>query len=500
MKTLFDVPARFLRCLKSKCANEGRGPIVGWRTSAEGSISVVTAVLFLVILTVCGGAVDLTNAMRVKSKAQSHLDAGMLAVLRMNDDDAMTLQEREAILHANVLATMPQIGENAKITLRQDGVTYVGSIDFPSDNILLSVVGLPSFDVGVETRIKLLPPPPVDLALVLDSTFSMDGTKLATMKQAASELVVELTKNDGARISVVPFARYVNVGLVNRNETGLDISPDEGDEEVCTTKDDTEPQNCKEVAATCSDQQCTFHTDTCTNDGQNNSCEKNSCTEGPSYACTKQECEWVKTGTQTTSCTTSTGTNWKGCMGSREAPSNARENTAGHPVPGLLAANCGTPLHRLSSDTESLKTRISAITAAGDTYIPTGLLWGWRTISRNAPFPDANKGSDDAIVRAIVLMSDGINTVSKESGSIRHGGKKGEDANKLVSEICDAIKKEGIRIYAVAYEIDDKDGSKLLKKCATNPDTMFFDAKTSAELLKSFETISGSFQRMHISG
>ena len=48
------------------------------------------------------------------------------------------------------------------------------------------------------------------------------------------------------------------------------------------------------------------------------------------------------------------------------------------------------PLIRLTANTASLKTAINAMVAVGDTNIPLGMMWGWHTLSPNAPFSDGS--------------------------------------------------------------------------------------------------------------
>jgi len=72
----------------------------------------------------------------------------------------------------------------------------------------------------------------LDIALVLDTTGSMGepssggGTKIDTLKAAATNLIEQLDtgKPGKVRISVVPFAQYVNVGPTNLDANWLDDS------------------------------------------------------------------------------------------------------------------------------------------------------------------------------------------------------------------------------------------------------------------------------------
>lgn len=58
--------------------------------------------------------------------------------------------------------------------------------------------------------------------MVLDNTGSMAGAKIAALKKAAKELVTNLSATvvsaDQVKFSLVPFGRYVNIGLANHNQ------------------------------------------------------------------------------------------------------------------------------------------------------------------------------------------------------------------------------------------------------------------------------------------
>ncbi len=68
------------------------------------------------------------------------------------------------------------------------------------------------------------------IALVLDVTGSMAGSKLASLKSSASAMVntiyTKMDKPDQVRMSVVPFAEYVNVGMTNRYQPWISVPPD----------------------------------------------------------------------------------------------------------------------------------------------------------------------------------------------------------------------------------------------------------------------------------
>ena len=91
----------------------------------------------------------------------------------------------------------------------------------------------------------------IQIALVLDVTGSMSGAKLASLKTAASGMVNtlydKLTQGNQIKMSVVPFAQYVNVGLSNPNQPWLSVPPDSSTtKQACwQTRDVTRTYNCR---------------------------------------------------------------------------------------------------------------------------------------------------------------------------------------------------------------------------------------------------------------
>jgi len=67
---------------------------------------------------------------------------------------------------------------------------------------------------------------PVDMVLVLDTTASMAGTKIETLKRAAKDLISSIPDDADVKMGVVPFSSYVNVGLENRNEPWMFVDED----------------------------------------------------------------------------------------------------------------------------------------------------------------------------------------------------------------------------------------------------------------------------------
>lgn len=90
------------------------------------------------------------------------------------------------------------------------------------------------------------------MVLVLDTTLSMEGARLTSLKTAATDMVntIESFDNDNFRLAVVPFSNYVNVGLSRRYESWMSVPHDTSTTtNVCRNKRDvTGTSNCRIVS------------------------------------------------------------------------------------------------------------------------------------------------------------------------------------------------------------------------------------------------------------
>ena len=154
------------------------------------------------------------------------------------------------------------------------------------------------------------------------------------------------------------------------------------------------------------------------------------------------------------------------------------------------------PVQRLAAQ---LHEQIDAMVANGETYLPSGLIWGWRLLSKQAPYEEA-AGYDEPvngqIVRKVlVLMTDGKNTLSPTYPT--HVGTDTAKSDQITAELCSNIKAKGIEIYTVAFQVPDADSKTVLESCASSA-SKYFDAVSTAELETAFRRIGMDFNPMRI--
>lgn len=156
--------------------------------------------------------------------------------------------------------------------------------------------------------------------------------------------------------------------------------------------------------------------------------------------------------------------------------------------------------------------------ANGNTNLLEGLMWGWRTISPNAPFADAKPYKTADNEKIIILLTDGMNAWSSANNHNKsvyssfgyYGAGRLTDpggANPTTSaaaraqmeaktlSACGNAKAAGVTVYTVGFSVAsdpiDATGLDLLKKCASSPQ-MAYVANDSSTIVTVFEEIAKS--------
>jgi hypothetical protein len=207
---------------------------------------------------------------------------------------------------------------------------------------------------------------------------------------------------------------------------------------------------------------------------------------------TERVCDAVYASTPRRVCYPSGGdwVRWNGCVGSRAYPLNTRDSDYGTRIPGIMGVTCATPIQNLTTDISSVRSTINGLTTMGETYLPSGLIWGKRMLSPGEPL---SASSTPGVRKIMVLVTDGKNTKSPTYPN--HDGSDGALADQLTRETCQNIATDGanpIRVYTVAFEMDGLDTKTILQNCAARSGGQFFDATDAARLRLAFADIVNS--------
>ena len=436
-----------------------------FKTDRAGNMAIMFAVSAFALIAGIACAVDGSNAYFAKQRLQDTTDVIALMAARGNlktqTDLDQAAQDYFDLHYPGQHGTRIVVNS---ITRNGDAVTVNASNNI--DTFFTGIFGFSDMDVGAAST-AVYSNRNLDIALVLDTTYSMNGPKMTSLKSAANNLVDTFDdfENDNLRVSVMPFARYVNVGLSRRNAVWLDVPADETG--TYMKRDVISQTNCRDVPRTGS------------RDGVPTSWTQRVCDNvyGPEYPA-----QWTAT--------------WKGCVGSRLNPWHERAEYAGNEIPGLLYAQCGTEILPLTKNLTTVKQTINALNANGDTYIPAGLAWGWRALHNEEPLTEAASMPIANTDKVMILMTDGENFRSKNG--IRHDAKSRANADNVTTRLCDNIKGDDIQVFTIAYDVTDAPTKNMLRNCATNS-ANFFDATDANQLNDAFQAIGASLNQLRLS-
>ena len=190
-----------------------------------------------------------------------------------------------------------------------------------------------------------------------------------------------------------------------------------------------------------------------------------------------------------------------GCVGSRNYPDNVQDqNYSADPVPGLMNITCPSEITNLTTDKNTLENAVDALYASGYTYIASGLAWGWRMVSPDAPLTQGISYADMVTKKLktkkfVILMTDGKNT--RAPSYPKHDSSDNTLANSLTQNICTNIKASKIEIFTVAFQVTDPTTLNMLQTCATSK-SFAFDAQDGGALVSAFQSISNQISQLRL--
>lgn len=478
--------------------------------SRDGQFTLMMVITTLPLVLAVGFAVDYSRYVSAEKHLQEVADSAALAVAGSPERSEAKLRKvADDFVSSNFAATRIEEVRVASVTLKDDQVDVALEGRLPTT--FMGIARYSWLDVKASSLAVRAVTGSVELALVLDNTWSMSEedtsgvSKINSLKTAAGALVTELTSNAKAdvRIGLVPYADYVNVGVKNRSEPWLSVPADydvDPKPRVCQKKDVTTTP-CLEYAAKYS---CTTYIDGVP---QNSTCGGQCVRTGTPYTEKKEVCSGGGGVTKY---------RWYGCVGSRmSGTTRLNDGSPSVTYPGYVETSqkCLNPIVPLTRDRGVLQSAISGmIINIGSykpyTYIPAGLIWGVNLLSPPAPFKEASaydvKNSSPR--KAIVLMTDGENTLRFTSSNGRHAALSSTAStaatqlsrtNADTKAICDYAKSNKIEIFSVAFMVDNADAKAVLEYCATDADH-YFDASDSRKLMAAFSGIARSLSLVRL--
>ncbi len=185
--------------------------------------------------------------------------------------------------------------------------------------------------------------------------------------------------------------------------------------------------------------------------------------------------------------------------------------------------DCPPPILPLTNVRQTVEDHVDALYPNGNTDIAHGAAWGWRVLSKEAPFTEGIGPGDpdyEKWQKAVVIMTDGEQVVGSDNkthwGStqgqygfaieermgdgIDTSSKMRNELDDKLLRICHRMKAEGYLVYTIMFGLDSTSTANVFKACATRPIAPYFhDAADGDDLEEAFGEIAADLVNLHIS-
>ncbi len=393
----------------------------------SGGVAMMMGLTMPVIFLGAGGAVDYSNAISTKQKAQSAIDSTVLALTR-RDLTTIDVQAEGRELFSAIMQEQGIANDINNVNFTLNNSLISGSAVVDSQNYFLGLIGMDTMAARVEAA--AVPPAnrPIEIALVLDTSGSMGNDlngspRIERMKVAVNEMFDTLddTLPPGAevRASLVPYSTSVNISdfqsaAVNSSVAGLPKEP-----EIWAAE--------RFVAV------------------NGNSFNLNTADPGvsPLPFVTASE------------------------MGMNATPA--------------------TRMAPLTDDIADVRSTVAGMNPSGRTAGHIGMAWGLYSLAESwggfwPTAPEANGDSE----KIIVFLSDGLFNTTHNIGA--RSRSDGVTSKAYFQDVCSLARDEDITIYTIALALDPASEARLRRCVGSSGES--FSASNAAELSAAFKSIA----------
>jgi Flp pilus assembly protein TadG len=169
-----------------------------WDT--RGDTAVIFSISALAIFLGCGAAVDYSRWNNANTTASTVADAAALAAVASADaGEATMIAVAQKYIEENAAAAKLTLTTDPTFTYDKTTTEFTVELEGSIPASLMSLAGFSTLDVKAKSVAVKPEIPPVEMALVLDTTGSMAGTKIAALKTSADKMVTSVLKNKKAK-------------------------------------------------------------------------------------------------------------------------------------------------------------------------------------------------------------------------------------------------------------------------------------------------------------
>lgn len=490
-----------------------RGFLSRFRESRGGNVAMIYGLAMMPTIAAVGSAVDLTRAMVVKMRLGEALDAAGLAV---GGTIGLSNSEMTAKAQQFFYANFPddELGTVTSLSVSSSGynnnqVTVAGTARV--DTAFMGIFGVNYLDIGVNVQVTR-ESKGLEIALALDNTGSMASNgKIQALKTATIELINILfgDQNTPARLkmALVPFSQTVKVDTAQFNNAGwmdatgasstakLNFDNNKYAFSVWTSMKNSSWGGCLEARPNGLEELDTAPTVGTPDSRWVPYFEP----DGPDSSAYSGYTTYLTDGV--------TGNQDTRLKRSAKYVNQTKTNPN---------ADCNLQkILPLTNNKVQLQSYVNGMVATGNTHIAIGAGWGWRVLSPSAPYTEGSQYGDPDWTKALVLMTDGLNTTPSNNTwhkssytaynfLIRNqlgttsASQSETNQDTRTQTVCTNIKNAGVRLYSILLEEDATRAKNLMRSCATDP-SLYFESPSSSELEAVFQAIAQDLSNLRLS-
>ncbi len=424
--------------------------------------------------------VDTGRYQLVKAKLSSSLDAaGLAAGATISTTNATT--EVNKYLSANFNGYMGATLQQVDVAQNADSTVLTLSATATLPTTFMRIVGDTTMSVAAQSEISR-ESRGLELVMVLDNTGSMAGSKLTSLKSAATDMVNILYGGqdtvDNLWIGLVPFSQAVNIGSSRTAWVSTDSF----------NWGPTSWGGCVDAREA---------------SGRDVTDDPPSVAKFPRYywLCDTNN-KWYGTNSSHSNCLTGSGFQYKSGLGSSLGPNK----------------QCPQTVTPLTASKATILNSINNMNAVGNTHINLGAAWGWRMLSPRwqglwGGEMNANglplAYNTPLMNKAVIIMTDGDNTMDNTNHTAYwylSNGKLGTtnstaavtQMNSRLSQVCSSMKENNIIVYTISFGTVSSSSATMLRNCASQEE-FYFPSPTGSDLQAAFHAIGDSLASLRLS-
>ncbi len=522
-----------------------------------GNVAVIFGIAMIPLAVTIGASVDVSRSLVVRARLSQALDAAGLAVgsaTEMQEDDLVQLAQD--FFAANYRES--EMGVLGQLTVQFNEGVIVLNATASVPTSIMGIVGIDEVNVAARSEVTR-ESNGLEVVLVLDNTGSMlSNNKIGALRNAARDLVDILFGDDPhpelMRMGLVPFVTGVNVrsagsfswswidtearsqyhgenfDLLNGARVNhLELFEEIGVDWLGCVESRPYPYDVNDAAPNSSIPNTLFVPYFWPDESSSYSYNNNYLSdnyEDPNASNNEPVCVRYNRRGRCTRWSNGGGGGGNSNPTTEEIQSNLNKyydnpNPSIDQTPSNTRGpnmSCPRPIVPLTNDRDFLLDEIDAMEAMNNsgTHVSNGLSWGWRVLSPTAPYTEGAAYDDPDSSKALILLTDGDNTMCCQSShnnsdytsygyaargrlGTTNANYAADEIDDRVEELCNNIRGTGIRVYTITFQVSSSGIRNLFRGCATTPD-LYFDSPNVNDLQRVFQAIGRDLSNLRISG